>query len=103
MTALTPGCDPDMSTTGAPFGAPGTGRPRLRSGAVLVGVVALAVLLVGAGAPGGVTVPVVVVGGLCALALVARAARVVQRAASAAAASVARVAPASGPVPSTTP
>src|SRR3712207_6891654 len=71
MTALTPGCDPDMSTTGAPFGSV-PARPRVLSGAVLLGFVALAVLLVGAGAPGALTVPVLVVAAPCTLALVAR-------------------------------
>lgn len=97
MTALTPGCDPDMSTTGAPFGSV-PARPRVLSGAVLLGFVALAVLLVGAGAPGGLTVPVLVVAALCTLALVARAVRLVQRAGGSAAASVARALHLSRPV-----
>jgi len=73
MTALTPGCDPDMSVTGAPFGTAADGGPRVRSGLVLVAIVALATLLATADAvPGLVAVPAVVVGGLCALVLVRR-------------------------------
>ncbi|MGY1805279.1 hypothetical protein ACI78T_18500 [Blastococcus sp. SYSU D00922] len=102
MTALTPGCDPDMSTTGAPYGSV-PARPRLLSGAVLLGFVVLAVLLVGAGAPGLLTVPVLVVAAPCALALVARAVRLAQRAGSTAAASVARALHPSRPAAGATP
>ncbi len=104
MTALTPGCDPDMSTTGAPFGGATGGGPRLRSGAVLVVVVALSALLAtGDSVPGAVAVPAAVVGMLCALVLVRRGLRVAHRAGSAATASVARAAHRSRPVPSATP
>src|SRR5215213_919568 len=81
MTALTPGCDPDMSTTGAPFGAGAREGPRLRSGLVLLAVVALAaVLATDDSVPRPVAVPALVAGALCALALVARGIRLVQRA-----------------------
>ena len=67
MTALTPGCDPDMSVTGAPFGAAAGGGPRVRSGLVLIAVVALSALLASADSvPGLVAVPAVVVAVLCA-------------------------------------
>jgi len=73
MTALTPGCDPDMSVTGAPFGAAADAGPRVRSGLVLVAIVVLAALLATADAvPGLVAGPAVVVGALCALVLVRR-------------------------------
>jgi hypothetical protein len=89
MTALTPGCDPDMSVTGAPFGTAAGGGPRVRSALVLVAIVALAALLATAGSvPGLVAVPAVVVGVLCALVLVRRGIRLAHR---------------SGPVPGTTP
>ncbi|WP_116450414.1 hypothetical protein [Blastococcus litoris] len=101
MTALTPGCDPDMSTTGAPFGSV-PARPRLVSGAVLLGFVVLAALLVRAGAPGVLAVPVLVVAVPCAVALVARAVRLAQHAGGAAAAPVARALHLSRPVPGTT-
>ena len=93
MTALTPGCDPDMSVTGAPFGA-ATGRgPRVRSGLVLLAVVVLAALLATAdNVPGLVAVPAAVVGLLCALALVRRGIRLVHRASPAVATPTARAA-----------
>ncbi|HEY0126195.1 MAG TPA: hypothetical protein VGB58_03555 [Blastococcus sp.] len=104
MTALTPGCDPDLSVTGAPFGAAAGGGPRVRSGLVLIAVLGLSVLLATADSvPGPVAVPAVVVGVLCALVLVRRGVRVAHRAGSAAAASVARAAHRSRPVPSPTP
>lgn len=93
MTALTPGCDPDMSVTGAPFGAAADSGPRVRSGLVLLAVVALAALLVTADSvPGLVAVPAVVVGALCALALVRRGIRLVHRVGTAVATSAARAA-----------
>jgi hypothetical protein len=103
MTALTPGCDPDMSISGAPFGATATTGPRLRSGAVLLAFVALAVLLVSADAPAASTVPVAVVGAFCAVALVGRGVRLAHRTGSAAVTSVARAAHRSRTVPSATP
>ena len=103
MTALTPGCDPDMSTTGAPYGATPRG-PRLGSGLVLVAVVAVAVLLVtGGSAPGLVAVPAGVVGAFCALALIGRGARLARRAGAAAQASTARALHRSRPLPTGTP
>jgi hypothetical protein len=85
MTVLTPGCDPDMSTTGAPFGAASGGGARVRSGLVLLAVVAVSAFLATADSvPGPVAVPAVAVGVLCALLLVRRAVRLVRRAASAA-------------------
>ena len=99
MTVLTPGCDPDMSVSGAPFGAT-PARPRLRSGAVLLGLATLcAYLVMGDAAPGGVAVPATVVGLCCASALVMRGVRLVQRRGSAAAATVARAAHRGSPVP----
>jgi hypothetical protein len=93
MTALTPGCDPDMSSTGAPFGAEAQRGPRLGSGLVLLVLVALAaVLATGESVPGAVAVPALVVGVLCALPLVARGIRLAQRAGSAVGASAARAA-----------
>lgn len=93
MTALTPGCDPDMSVTGAPFGAAADRGPRVRSGLVLLAVVAVAAFLATAGSvPGPVAVPAVVVGALCALALVRRGIRLVLRAGSAVATPTARAA-----------
>ena len=80
MTALTPGCDPDMSVTGAPFGAAAGTGPRVRSAFVLLVLVALSALLVTAGSvPGPVAVPVAAVGVLCALVLVRRGIRLVHR------------------------
>jgi hypothetical protein len=99
MTVLTPGCDPDMSTTGAPFGAAAGGGPRVRSGLVLLAVVTVsAFLATGDSVPGLVAVPALVVGSLCALVLVRRGVRLVHRAGSAAI-TVARA----RPVPGTTP
>ena len=93
MTALTPGCDPDMSVSGAPFGTTADRGPRVRSGLVLLAVVALATLLATADSvPGLVSVPAVVVGALCALALVLRGIRLVHRAGSAVATPAARAA-----------
>jgi hypothetical protein len=93
MTALTPGCDPDMSVTGAPFGAVADRGPRVRSGLVLLAVVALATLLATADSvPGLVAVPAVVVGALCALALVRRGIRLVHRGGPAVATPAARAA-----------
>jgi hypothetical protein len=84
MTALTPGCDPDMSVSGAPFGAPsGRGR-RVRSWPALAAGVVLAVVAVVADAPGAVVVPLVAVGGLCAWALLGRALAPARRAMGAA-------------------
>ena len=104
MTALTPGCDPDMSVTGAPFGTAVDRGPRVRSALVLVAVVALAAFLATAGSvPGLVAVPAVVVGALCALVLVRRGIRLAHRPSSAVATSAARAVHRSGPVPSTTP
>ncbi|TQN42427.1 hypothetical protein FHU33_1827 [Blastococcus colisei] len=103
MTALTPGCDPDMSITGAPYGVSG-GGPRLRSGLVLLAAVVVSVLLaIGNSVPGLVAVPAVVVGVLCALALIRRGARLAHRAGSVVAASVGRALYRSRPVPTATP
>ena len=105
MTTLTPGCDPDLSVSGAPFGHPAGGRRRVRSGLLLVAGVALAVVVVLADAPGAVVVPLVAVGGLCAWALLDRALaparRAVGAAAPAAPAAAARPGPAAvaGPLP----
>ncbi|SOD98922.1 hypothetical protein [Blastococcus haudaquaticus] len=98
MTVLTPGCDPDMSVSGAPFGAaPG---PRLRSGAVLLALTALcAYLVMGDAAPGVVAVPAAVVGLCSASALVMRGVRLTQHRGTAAAAAVARAAHRGSPVP----
>ena len=72
MTALTPNCDPDMSTTGAPFRSPVTG-PRVRSTVVLLAVVVgSAFLAAGTAAPGWVAVPAAVIGLFCALVLLRR-------------------------------
>ena len=80
MTALTPGCDPDMSVTGAPFGTVVGRGPRVRSALVLVAVVALAALLATAGSvPGLVAVPALVVGVLSALVLLRRGIRLAHR------------------------
>ena len=104
MTALTPGCDPDMSTTGAPFGATSGGGPGLLSGLVLVAVVAVStVLATGDSVPGAVAFPAVVVWLLCGLALLRRGIRVAHRAGSAATASVARAVHRSRPVPTAAP
>jgi hypothetical protein len=104
MTALTPGCDPDMSVTGAPFGTAVGRGPRVRSALALVALVALSALLATAGSvPGLVTVPAVVVGVVCALVLVRRGIRLAHRAGSAVATSVARAAHRSRAVPSPTP
>ena len=93
MTALTPGCDPDMSVTGAPFGVTADRGPRVRSGLLLLAVVALAALLATTGSvPGLVAVPAVVVGALCAVALVRRGIRLVHRTGRAVAAPTARAA-----------
>ena len=93
MTALTPGCDPDMSVTGAPFGAAAGGGPRVRSWLVLIAVVPLAGLLATADpVPGPVGVPAAVVGALCALVLVRRGIRLVHRAGPAVATPAARAA-----------
>lgn len=79
MSALTPGCDPDMSTTGAPYGTSADG-PRLRSGLVLLAVVAVSVLLAtGDPVPALVALPAVVVGAFCAIALVRRGVRLAHR------------------------
>lgn len=83
MTALTPACDPDLSLGGAPFGPVPTRGPRVRSGLVLLAVVAVAALLVVTSAPLAATVPAVAVGGLCAVALVRRGLRIARRAAPA--------------------
>jgi hypothetical protein len=103
MTALTPGCDPDMSVSGSPFGtAVGTG-PRVRSALVLIALVALSALLATADSvPGLVAVPAVVVGVLCALVLLRRGIRLAHRAGSAVATSAARAAHRPGSVPSPT-
>jgi hypothetical protein len=83
MTVLTPGCDPDMSVTGAPFGAAAGGGPRVRSWLVLIALVALSAFLATADAvPGLVGVPAAVVGVLCALVLVRRVLRLVRHAAA---------------------
>ena len=99
MTVLTPGCDPDMSISGAPFGA-APGRLRLRSGAVLLVVAGLgAYLATGEAVPEMLAVPAAVVGAACALALVMRAVRLGRRTGSAAVAAVARSAHRARPVP----
>lgn len=104
MTALTPGCDPDMSTTGAPFGAVPASGSGVRSGLVLMVVaVGSAFLAIGDAVPGVVTVPAVVIGGSCALALVRRGVRAVQRPASAAAAPLVPAVHRSRPVPTALP
>lgn len=104
MTTLTPGCDPDMSVTGAPFGSTSGSGPRLRSGLVLLALAGLAVLVAVTDVmPGPVAVPVLVVGGLCALALAARAVRLAQRAGSAATSAVARTLHRPQPVPTAVP
>jgi hypothetical protein len=103
MTALTPGCDPDMSVTGAPFGTAVGRGPRVRSALVLIAVVALSALLATADSvPGLLAVPAVVVGVLCALVLLRRGIRLAHRAGSAVVTSAARAAHRSGPVPSPT-
>jgi hypothetical protein len=90
MTALTPGCDPDMSTTGAPFG-PSSGDSGLRSGLVLLVVVTVAALVAtGDAVPGAAAVPATVVGLLCALVLVRRGIRLTYRAGALVAASASR-------------
>lgn len=76
MYELTLDSDPDMSTTGAPFGSAPRRGPRLVSGAVLLLVASFAVLTLVVGATGTVAIPAVVVGAVCALALVRRAVRV---------------------------
>jgi membrane associated rhomboid family serine protease len=79
MTALTPNCDPDMSTTWAPFGprAPG---PRVRSAVVLLAVVVgAAFLAAGTAVPGWVAVAAAVIGLFCALVLLRRALRLAHR------------------------
>ncbi|WP_324273276.1 hypothetical protein [Blastococcus brunescens] len=104
MTALTPGCDPDMSVTGAPFGPVSGGGPRLRSGVVLLAAVGVAVLVALTDAvPGLIAVPLLVVGVLCAVALVARGVRLGQRAGSAAASSAARALHRPRPLPTAVP
>lgn len=104
MTALTPGCDPDMSVTGAPFGAVPGGGPRLRSGLVLLALAGVAVLVaVTDPVPGLIAVPVLVVGALSALALLARGVRLGQRAGSAVASSVGRALHRPRPLPSAAP
>ena len=103
MTTLTPGCDPDMSITGAPYGATSAGL-RVRSTLILLAVVVGAALLVADGSvPGGVAVPAAVVGLLCAVVLVRRAVRLAHRAGVVAAGSIARAVHRSGPVPTATP
>jgi hypothetical protein len=79
MYELTLDCDPDMSTTGAPFGSAPRGGPRLVSGAVLLLVAVVAALPLFVGASGAVAIPSVVVGACCALALVGRAVRVARK------------------------
>jgi hypothetical protein len=106
MTTLTPGCDPDMSITGAPYGET-SGGPRVRSAVILLAVVAGAALLAtGGSVPGAVAVPAAVIGLLCAVVLVRRAVRLAHRAgvvAAGSAGSVARAVHRSGPVPTATP
>ncbi len=103
MTALTPGCDPDMSITGSPFGAASGGGRRLRSGAVLLVVGALSFLLAtGDSVPGGVRVPAVVVALFCALVLIRRGVRLARRAWPVAASPASRAADTSRPVPTAT-
>ena len=100
MTALTPGCDPDMSVSGTPFGAGPDQPPRLRSGAVLLALgVVCGYLVLGSAAPGAVAAPAALVGLLCASVLVMRGVRLVQRRAGAAAAAVAGTTHVSHPVP----
>ncbi|SFF40704.1 hypothetical protein [Blastococcus tunisiensis] len=101
MTTLTPGCDPDMSTTGAPFGArPADAGPRVRSGLVLLAVVAGSVLLAtGDAVPMLLAVPVGAVGALCALALAARGIALAQHVGAAAAGPVGRLPHRARPVP----
>jgi hypothetical protein len=99
MTALTPGCDPDMSITGAPYGA-ARGGPRVRSGLVLLAVVAVAALLAaGDSVPSLLAVPVLGLGVLCALVLVRRGIRLGRRGAGVAAARAVRALHRSRPVP----
>lgn len=103
MTALTPGCDPDMSTTGAPYGATPM-RPRLGSGVVLMAVGVVSLLLVtGDSVSGLVAVPAGVVGALCGLALVGRGVRLARRAGAAVEASTVRALHRSHTVPTAAP
>jgi len=103
MTTLTPGCDPDMSITGAPYGAT-SGGPRMRSAVILLAVVVgSALLATGGSMPGGVAVAAALVGLLCAVVLVRRAVRLAHRAGVVAASSVARAVHRSRPVPTATP
>jgi hypothetical protein len=97
MTTI--GCDPDMSTTGAPFGT-APQRPRVRSTIVLLVLVAGSVALATADpVPGGLAVPAAVVGAVCALVLGSRAVRVAHSAGTAAAAALGRALHRSRPVP----
>jgi hypothetical protein len=103
MTTLTPGCDPDMSITGAPYGAT-SGGPRVRSAVILLAVVVGAALLATTDSvPGALAVPAAVAGMLCAVVLVRRAVRLAHRAGAAAAVTVARAVHRSRPVPTATP
>ncbi|MGY1815342.1 hypothetical protein [Blastococcus sp. SYSU D00820] len=90
MSALTFNCDPDMSTCGSPIGcgpeeAGGSGSgPGLRSTAVLLALVAVAVAAVtGSALPGFVTFAAGAVGAVSALVLCGRGVRLARRAAAA--------------------
>src|SRR3712207_231527 len=99
MTALTPGCDPDLSTSGAPFGVAAGGGPLVRSGLMLLAVVAVcAVLTTADPVPGPVAVLAAVVGVLCALVLFRRGVRLALRPGSAPGGSVDRAVHRSRPV-----
>ena len=102
MTALTPGCDPDMSITGAPFGAQ-SASSQVRSALVLLAVIVVSAVVTTGNAPGWVAVAGAVVGVLCALVLVRRGVRLAHRATTVAAAAVARAAHRSQPVPTPAP
>jgi hypothetical protein len=84
VTALTPDCDPDLSTCGPPSGRPGGG---VRSTLVLLALVTLAVLAVtGDAVPGAVASLAGGVGLVSALVLGARFVRPARRAGAAVAA-----------------
>lgn len=103
MTALTPGCDPDMSTTGAPFGATSGGAAGVRSLLVLLAVVAVSASVATGDGPGWLAVAAAVVGLLCALVVLRRGALLAHRAGVATAATAARVVHRSRPVPTAAP